>query len=393
MMSISKDKKAFTWIIVLFPILFEYSGGMASLKLSDDLLIIFLIAVIIKRKIYLNINKKILPIAISVVYLYIDIVIEMVAGIDMSIVLKLARYLLYMTTVIFFANEYLDANYTIRSYKIAAVLATVMLFLQLISYYFLKKQLLGFIPFLPRGVADDYQTHQYIVGMLTTYRPCSFFSEPAIFATYVAGMLTIELFNTNRNMKLCIFLTLGMILSTSSTALIYVVVIWLIWAFWAKRGLLYTKRLAIIALFFLAGIPFLGTTSIRYIVGRIFINRLGIGGRFEGYLRLINAIKNDGLINLLFGHTMYIDKRVEYVPGWGSYLYSFGLIGLFLLITGMISICKESNDIGKALIICLAVLSIGTVVLINYFAMIFLSLAIVVGQKEFINTKDNLVVN
>ena len=148
-MSSYKLGKYLALIIVLFPILFSYSGGFPSFSLADMLLIIWFICVFTFGKKKIKIPRNNIVIISFVFYLYLVLLFEYVTGVKQEAIMKLLRYLLYFTTAVIFAPQYLDYDFTLKVYKISAIATTAFLFLQIFSYYVMGKHLMGYIPFLP----------------------------------------------------------------------------------------------------------------------------------------------------------------------------------------------------------------------------------------------------
>ena len=175
------------------------------------------------------------------------------------------------------------------------------------------------------------------------YRPSAFFLEPSHMFTYLVAPLFYELlspiFGTHEK-RLSIFLTIGMVLSTSGMGIVTVLLVWLL--FIAKRGkknnkfslkkFLIPRNLFILfAAIILFASAFLLTEFLNKSVMRIISSgsdyRNAVEGRIVGGTNFIMQLSG---LNLLIGLSDHYTGLDFHMTGFNATMYKYGIIGTAL---------------------------------------------------------------
>ncbi len=365
--------KVLAFILVTFPIFFVYRTIISSVSISDSLLVLCIIICLpylLMQKLYLN--KIALSFAAICIYLLLVLAFEIVSGYQADVLMKYIRYLTYFFVALVVCPKFDCYTSAKKIYRFFACYTSLLIIVQYIGYYALGQKISGYIPFLPVMGTSDWQSLQSLSLSVSIYRPCSMFAEPAHYGAYAAGYLGISLGDDTDPAWVRILLTLGLMLSTSSTAIACGVLLWIIWMVHNRKV---TIKKMIIALLIVAGfILLIQTTSIQYSLDRVLGTGLGVSGRFNTYMLLFEDIKNDPL-GYLFGHGFIYEMKFIYIPGWGAFFYCFGIVGTFLLLFMVLQLWKNVNIEKRMLIAVLSVLSVGTLSLVSYNFMLYIGIA------------------
>ena len=147
-------------------------------------------------------------------------------------VFRTLRFIFYLTFLALFTKEFFSLELTLSIYKKIVFFATVYLLIQYILFRGFGYYLPGYIPFLPiqRTELIDYSTQVYTH---INQRMRSIFQEPSQYADYTCTcMMIIALHNiykkTPKNILLCIFFSLGIFFSESTSGIVLMSFPWLI---------------------------------------------------------------------------------------------------------------------------------------------------------------------
>ena len=329
-------KKIFTFLMVVYPIINVYGTQIESIGIGDLLLIIiipFIIMDLFSRK---NENKIKLNIQMGILFLYTLLQLLIIIAFcnqqySNKIILPTIRLLVYFAIITFFAKTYFDIDLGLKILKKVALFATIFLFIQIIFFYIFSIYIPGTIPGLRASEAImEYNT---IMQTQTTGRLRSIFMEPAHYAMYVSLALGIELIGKEEKDKKAIFiLTLGLLMSASSTAIIMVAILYAIyiWKNFKKSSREGIKRL--LGLFFIIIIAFpifMKTFAYEIFYKRTFNDEnSSIDGRFGNYDLVLEDVNN---INLFFGRGI-LKISDNYIPTLPRIFYYYGLFGVIFFI-------------------------------------------------------------
>ena len=171
------NKKLFTILVALFPLLNRYSSGIPYLTLSEvlALIITFFSLLLVSQK--FKVEKYLL---IFCMYLIIEIILAIVHGISsFDLMGSTLRLFFYYAIVAFFAQKMFDLEQG-KHLVIVVALATGIYAIMQVLFAYLGVYLPTYISFLnlmSGGNTDSIVIEKANYGM--RYRPYSIFNEPA----------------------------------------------------------------------------------------------------------------------------------------------------------------------------------------------------------------------
>ena len=214
----------------------------------------------------------------------------------------------------------------------------------------------------------------------TTGRLRSIFLEPSHYAIYVALALGIELLGKDSSDKKTIFiLTLGLLMSTSSTAVAMVMILYAIYI-WNNLKRFSKKSIRRLIILFFVGIilfsAFVNTFAFKIFYERTFKEEnSAIDGRFKNYKIVLEDINN---INLFFGRGI-LKISDYYIPTIPRIFYYYGLIGVIFFILISIKNFITLKGVSWITWLVLFVLMFPTEIFFSYYILLYL---------PFINKKE-----
>ena len=342
------------FLSAMAPLLQHYKGVFVNPSLA----ITSFIAIIALRRI--SMGKVRINIGYLGLLLY-GIYAAFIHGVDLTYLLReMVQVVVYLAVF----NGMFDIGKLLRYARMIAVCATVMIILQYICYYILGFHLqLVAIPLLSSSTA---QWHGLIrtglIGVtgvrLHFYRPSAFFLEPSHFAIFCTPSIVTTLFSRTgdekRERQLALFISLGVLLSTSGMGIGVVVLCWGIYLafFYGQKGQartiqlrkLLTRRTITLMILFLVALVglYFGVPVFRQSVRRIFVTS-GTMTAIEGRtttgrrsLRMLTGIRKFigfGDIYDISNWNMAAFFFVTFRFGWigTAIFYSFYIYSLFHL--------------------------------------------------------------
>ena len=333
---VSKSEKFITWILVLFMPLSTYATPISGVTIGDFMLLLVLIIIIfsiIKNK--KDIIEVIsIPVLIYLIYIFIVTLIFWVNEPYklQDTILSLSRYLLFLITVLFASKKYFNIKYGYKVYVTMALLFSGYIIIQFISFYqfeiILPETFFGLPSYALKVSTEEYFRKKYLL-----YRPRSVFLEPSHFAVFniiaLYIVLNSHIVKFSNKYKKGIFLTIGIVISGSSTGIILLPICWF------KQLIKLLKRMDMKTL--VAFISLL-LVMIRMIYTGYFQQTIARVWTSEGFRG--NAVQGRfGKFKILFEENIPIMKKI-FGQGFGInvgyYLPSFGTLYLYLGIMGLI---------------------------------------------------------
>lgn len=368
--------KAYTLLLILYPIIGIYGVFTLPVSLADLLaimLIFYMLMIEIKnrRKDGATINFILLP---YFIYIVLQIPVMMFFRNNLNeydYIGTTGRYLLYLFILIFFYNKYFDYELGIKIYKYAAIFTTIYLILQVILIrlfgFYLKGQLNNsFFPVM-RNELQNYGESLTQGGYI---RPRSLFGEPAHYAAYIVGYLTINLFFFKKiNWTVSFLLTIGLFFSASSTGIFVGLLIWFMFILYKlKDRISPIKLIFVVVIVLIAGIIIMQTQTYDVIYGRLEDGN-SAKGRFNSY----QLIYFDNWLYQFFGYGRGgLTNNNTFYPGFASLLLSYGVIGCTVFLLSIIYILFNSSISQKFLLLIFLILNIGTVLIFGSFILVYL---------------------
>lgn len=354
--------RIFTTLLIIYPLLGMYSMFGSPIMLPDFLMIL-LLAFITLRACFIKsvaFETSFLPWTIYIIiHMLATLLLRNVSNTN-DFIGSTLRYLIYLIAILLGTKNYFDVDYAIKLYKYVCVISTAFLILQTIVVALFGYYIKGYldISFLPISRSDLYgfgtNVSQYAI-----FRPRSFFSEPAHYGSYICGFLTISLFrNGKKELPVQLFLSLGALLSMSSTAILIIIVIWAIY-FYVNFSWKISYRTLLMLLF----VPIILLFVIRSEYFQVFIYRLfetnSAQNRFNGYENIMKYFDGKMSMFLLGYGNGGLQFDGVYLAGYGRLLVYYGLVGAIVYLINMLYSFSKGAHWQKILLIVMLILAIG----------------------------------
>jgi len=367
--------KILAWFIVLWPILSMYISPIEGMDFfTFTLMGVFLLCLpfLYTRKIRLKKIHYILVVYFAYVFFFTLInlfLAELFVGRTL-ILMRMLRFLMNAVVVFILAWNFVDFDYLMRVFRKFCLICTVYIVLQTVVFYSFRIILPPFINSLTRV---DY-SHVLYTGV-SFFRPTSFFFEPAHYSEIMILALTYCLFRSKFGKKPltieAMFLTLGLILSTSGIGILAAVFLWLVAVAYRvliakdkKQKIIYVGVLALmgIATIVLMQIPMFQQTIYR-------LNQDGLSAmdmRFFGGIGEFSSLSSFGMIfGSGFGN---IPQRAYlYFAGIPYVLFTHGILGSLLFFALLVYVFIKARGFAKIFIILFVLIFIGSDILTHFF--------------------------
>lgn len=380
----------YTVLIAILPSISIYASGIPGVNLGEILLILFALIGLLKKGNNNIVQSKYLLI-ISFYIVFITLISMLFDSSQINdVFVRTIRFLFYIFVVFFLSRKFFDFDTAIDAIRNVSIIATFFIIGQTVIYRALGFVLKGFLPFLSL-YSKEYESINYELFYETVfYRPTSFFLEPAHFAQYIVFGIVICLFNKNFKLKdfyIGIFLTLGIVLSTSGQGLVIAVFVWGIFVIELLISLNKSreKKLleVIIPFFSLISAPFIfSSEAIRNNVVRLLnsTTNSAISARSQGYLAFFDKTN---LFSKILGAGYGNTPEGYWFSGFAYILYCTGLIGVILMLIFFANQYRVSSlKLGKMLIIVTILLSISAEIFNSYWLVFTFSLILYSNLKS-----------
>ncbi len=225
----------YSTVVAILPILASYASGVPGFSVADAVLMICFGWMILRGYTKRRNDFVIIPgLIYAALYLLLlfNVVTLMIQREPQyaNVIIRTVRYGFYLAVIGFCSRQMLDIDFCKAVVKRVSILAGGYIMLQLALYRIFGLVLKGFVPFLPLYVTD-YATKDYGALFSQMFRPTSFFLEPAHFARYAVLGVVLYLFDgkklTVRDCWCAIFISLGILVSTSAQGYLLLAVVWL----------------------------------------------------------------------------------------------------------------------------------------------------------------------
>lgn len=365
----------FTILVVLYQILKVYyiSETLTVLCLADIFMVLLMPALLVLmfRKNYIRIDY-----GIMILFFYITghffIVNVLVLGNVQEVLTNVAHYLFVLLILGVFLLNFWNYKLALSVLKITAEVSTVFLIFQYVCLYVFGRYVSGQLPFL------------YAVTTKSgAFRPFSFFNEPQEYATYAAVALAVQMFDKDRQdvrtFISSILISMGVLLSRSSTGIGLTAALWFFWVFHTVYNSK-SKEMKKLLLLLMIGVPaviFLGSKLDiwNFIYTHVFERQesgeiaRGLSNRVSGYSYAFSYHKQN-LFAILFGQGMV--TRQEYVTGIGRIYIYYGLTGYLVYAVYFIRLLKKVNATYKVLLILMLVVSFFSEMIFGLYGLYYL---------------------
>lgn len=369
-----KIKKIFSLLVILYPILNRYASFLPMMTLSETLLLIFLIFIILKKKIHI---QKIF--ITFVFYLSLLVIYYLLYG-DRGETLQdnvgtILRVIFLYGALSLVGRGYLDGERSIKWLNTAAILMVSYCILQWLGSK-IGLNLTTYIPGLPIFSEDNVDAFLLKQQNDGTYRPRGLLNEPAHLSSYLFLPLAIDLFSKRKitsRIKKSAYITLGCFISMSSTGIIMCIIAWFVYIFFnnskeTKKYKKYAIILILVSVLIIPNTEIWGKFMIRTFGGDINNFNLSNTSRF-GALNMLQLIFTDNL-NFIIGFGMA--RTPFYLSGFFRVLFCLGILGIFIVFIQFVELYKNGNSLQKKLTLFYTGLNIGTEILLGNFAIYYL---------------------
>lgn len=262
-------------------------------------------------------------------------------GVGISEIIVTVLFLLYALAA---NNGVFHEKLIWKSVVVISCIATVGVLLQTLCYYLLGTRLF----LCPTSLMDEsiwmhygVDTSEQILS-LALYRPASFFLEPSMFAQYVVlAVMYLRLAESKdrKNFRISVFLSVGVIASTSGIGIATLIVIWLLsyWTEIVENRKLLKGLFGILAFVIVFLIAYVVSDSLRESVLRVIglgetSNYNAFSGRTNGIGFMFDALR--GKPELWYGTGEYIVRWYTwgFLGGLFRIIYEYGMIGAILFV-------------------------------------------------------------
>lgn len=371
-----------SWVILLFMPLSTYVTPIEGITIGDTMLMLLLCVVLFDILVAKSGKNIMVPtplfIFLLLIILHSCLNIMLMDNINDVKLLGLFRYLFYLCVVLIISHKYIKMEYFIKVYIILAAIFATYAIAQFISF-----KLFGY-PILPPNLFG-LPTVDYIDSInnvdnfnlysndIVVYRPRSVFLEPSYFAAFLSPIL-FYLLNYKTNIKLVVLLSLGILVSGSTTGFVFLIMFWIKFIptllINLKSG--GGRLLFVIGSIFLVGYFF--NNYFYIILDRIVSLDGSIGSsvvhRFENYIILSESF--DDFMIFFLGHGM--SSLEIYLPSYGVLFYKYGFLGVIIFLLTMGYSYYNCGVSGKMTVIIIVVLCLGTNSLFNISCVLLLTL-------------------
>lgn len=393
------NKNVFVAIIIgVLPVLATYTSGIPGFTLADVALCICLCLALLTKK---RQNYFVVPPYLIIVGMYLIVLFNLItiwlqpdniAFLD--IIIRTVRYFFYLTVIGLCSVRLLNLQYCKKVIAIVSLLATVYIILQYIIYQLSGIILKGYLPFMKIYV-EEYATHNYEqIYSQIMYRPTSFFLEPAHYARYVLIGVVLFLFDADKiskkNFFSGVFLSIGILLSTSGQGFFLLMIIW--WIFLIKQrnkldSPALKKTMAFVIIFLpLFLVAIFQIPVIQKITSRVFNLEIenimntntAFGGRFGGLKTFFELPFLYKIIGKGFG----IVPDSVWLSSAAYWLYGSGIIVFLIFILYGIICLKRLSGASKYIFVVFMILFFSDDSFYNYMCVVFVSLSLLKTKIE-----------
>lgn len=229
----SRSKKgALAFLFAFSFILNGYASGVPGLSLGSVVFVFLVLYSFVKKSSPTRSNTSLLLIFVFIVISFLDFII---AGnpLDTSFIVKdISKYLIWACMISFGSSYLFDKSEILKWMIRISIVLLVYLVIQYIFFYGLSYYLPNIIEFGPfRAYDSGYASEE--LGEAFIIRPASFLSESSFLGNFFTVTLIMvlvenEIEYSKKFLRLAIVFTIGIILTSSTSAMIQLPVIWLL---------------------------------------------------------------------------------------------------------------------------------------------------------------------
>lgn len=343
----------FTILVVMYPILSVYFLDLpfVSLSLADVLMLcsipLIILSLFWRRMIVYDIGVLLLLVCCMMHFLILMLVDFEVA---LSSVMDTGHFMLTLVELAIFIPNLFDKKRGLQCLIAVSFISSIFLIFQF--------GMLNTVGVYVPGQVSFIRSYTATTGNI---RPFSFFSEPAAFGWYNSIGLTAVLFSEfgekNKKYFVAFVISVALVLSTSTTSVGLMAVVWGCWLFHKFRNRL---KWMIVATIILSPIIILvearfgiAKTIFEHSFAGLFSGSIadGVAHRIDGYDYAFEFHNADGVIKTFFGSGMIKFESGDFIPTIGRINIYYGLIGYIILLVFFLNKYSISKVMGKTMIL------------------------------------------
>lgn len=355
----NKDRmsKVYTILLVLFPFIKIYQGPISDFNFAELVMMFFLMFLIFRKMLtkstIMVFNKSEKAWTLFLFLLFCMSLVSFLFIREFKLVLLFGRYFrwIFYTVILYLSREYLNKKLAIITLRRMAILACVLLWLQLIGYYTIGYELKFEIPGL-KIINDQTKTIVVEAGLFNIFRPDSLFLEPSHFAYFGGAALAVIMFMDNyikRSKKkiIVVFITISLLASTSAAGVAFVLICYV---FYFTTGKLNRKRKIILVLtmpivllimtILVYKIPYLNYAFERFSIGS---GRIYSFTKYFYHLNGLFKLIGVGIGNNLYYFNEVLGVKMGFISGFTYIILQSGYIGVFIYMCIIIYIYLNSS--------------------------------------------------
>ena len=368
----------FTLFLAFVPLITIYASPIPGITLGELALVFFWAVFIIERGLKVSVDsctdKMLLFTGYIIIFFFAT---SIVYGFYPNALIRMVRFSFYYITGCFLVIKWVDYDLLTRWVVRIGKIATCFILLQYISYHAFGQILDGKLPFLPLYY-NEYSTMDYEAIYTKMFRPTSFFLEPAHYAQFTLLALVLVLWK-EKNIWWALFLSAGLLYSTSAQGIIIAAVIWVIYFFHKVSHFRFTAKQMLIGI----GACALGIGLVSWIVqNEVFqsvVERLSEEGEVSalyarmGVLEVI--IETMTPFSMLFGHGFGNVIEGDWTtPGLGYVLYGSGFVGLILLLLYLFYAWNRGGMVAKSTVVIFLLMFVQSGVFMHIQMILYMAL-------------------
>ena len=325
----------FSGFLMTAPLFKIYGFFTASVTLADVLLVIFLavgLFGLIREKRF-RVNWMILFYAgfVALQFLLVSLFNQTEEFSLGDVLPRTLRYVFFLTALAILTPNFFRRETAESVMTAVAVFATAYLFLQRGILAVTGWYLPGYLPGLPLTRPEMAQHARALFQY--DPRPRSIFEEPSHYAFYVLlvmGMILGQETGRKRRGWLLLFLSLGIILSASSTGIIAMGALYAVWLFFSSGTISTGKKKKRFWAAALVAAPVFGAVLWQIPAFQVFLQRMAKGAssaqHLGAYAALVKLRQN--VFSTLLGNGMIDTTTYGFLPAYCRLYYYYGILGL-----------------------------------------------------------------
>lgn len=384
-------RKTFSIFIAAMPIFASYYSGLQGFTVCDICLVFFTLIsfFVLDYSVEYSFDVTIIMVGVGVI-----IVVSMISIITQSIFdfaevptkdifIRIIRYAFYVFVALFVCKKLLNIHMLAKSIVNIALVATMFLIVQIAAYQIFGVYIKGTVSFIPLYVDGYNAAGRMVFGDM--FRATSFFLEPAHYSRYAAIALSIVLFRNrtvqNKDIIRGLFVSAGIILSTSSQGYVLLALIWFVFIFVRLKHIQSTFVMwLVIVVICLSPIwlhiilksPVVSLTLKRSLSNLSEGQNAATEARLGGIKYFLNLPTVYKIIGMGFGNIP--DK--SWMSSAAYWLYGGGVVTFFVFFIFMVKGLIKLNGFNRMVFLCYCLLFISDDSYYSYMLILFLSLSL-----------------